>query len=85
MTSTDLMNNKGIAWLLEEESPGVRYLALRDLLDLPHYDEELKTACKNAHEQGPISKVLEHMDENGFWMKSSAPFFMDSTAMGTSP
>ena len=70
MTSTDLMNEQGISWLLEEESPGVRYLALRDLLDLPDNDKELRQARKDAHELGPISTVLSHMDENGFWMKA---------------
>ncbi len=70
MISTDLMNEQGISWLLEEESPGVRYLALRDLLDLPDDDKELKTACKDAHELGPIATVLSQMDEHGFWMKA---------------
>ena len=64
------MNEQGISWLLEEESPGVRYLALRDLLDLPDNDKELRQARKDAHELGPISTVLSHMDENGFWMKA---------------
>ncbi len=70
MTITDLMNEKGISWLLEEESPGVRYLALRDLLDLRTDDKELVTARKDAHEHGPIATVLSHMDETGFWMKA---------------
>jgi hypothetical protein len=70
MTGTGILNEKKIAWLLEEESPGVRYLALRDLLELSDDDEELKTARKDAHERGPIAKVLSHMDENGFWVKA---------------
>lgn len=70
MTRTDLMKEQSITWLLEEESPGVRYLALRDLLELPENDEELKTARKNAHETGPIAKVLSHVDEEGFWVKA---------------
>jgi hypothetical protein len=70
MVGTDLRNEQGIAWLLEEESPGVRYLALRDLLDLPEDDKELKCARKDAHVLGPIATVLSTMDEKGFWMKA---------------
>lgn len=29
-----------LSWLLEEDQPGVRYLALRDLLDIPETDPE---------------------------------------------
>jgi hypothetical protein len=70
MTSTDFVNEKAIAWLLEEESPGVRYLALRDLLDLPDSDKELTNARKHAHEFGPIATVLAQIDDEGFWVKA---------------
>ena len=70
MTSTDLINEQATAWLSEEESPGVRYLALRDLLDLPEDDKELIAAREVAHEVGPIATVLSNMDEKGFWMKA---------------
>lgn len=57
------------AWLLEEDSPGVRYLALRDLLDLPADDPELFTARELAHRQGPIAAILANMDPQGFWQE----------------
>jgi hypothetical protein len=31
------------------------------------------------------TKVTKAVSSKGFWMKSIAPFFMVSTAMGTSP
>ncbi|EWS62721.1 hypothetical protein Y695_04050 [Hydrogenophaga sp. T4] len=31
------------------------------------------------------TKATSWSSLKGFWMKSSAPFFIDSTAMGTSP
>jgi hypothetical protein len=70
MNIPDSSNEEVITWLLEKESPGMRYLALRDLLDLPDNDEELINTRKIAHEQGEIAKVLVHMDESGFWMKA---------------
>jgi hypothetical protein len=56
-----------LAWLLETESPGVRYLALRDLCDKPADDPELTAARKSAHTQGPISTYLSQMNPAGFW------------------
>jgi hypothetical protein len=54
-------------WLLEPESPGVRYLALRDLLDLPQDDPELQAAQDLAHRQEPIAAVLDAMQPGGYW------------------
>lgn len=59
-----------VPWLLEPENPGVRYLALRDLLDLSPDDRELKSARKLAHKEGPIAEVLSKMNKEGYWVKS---------------
>lgn len=56
-------------WLLDEGSPGVRYLALRDLLSLPPDDPELQAARRQAHEKGPIATVLSNMHSEGYWVK----------------
>jgi hypothetical protein len=58
-----------IDWLLEPENPGVRYLALRDLLDRPAEDSELTAARIEAHKSGPIAKVLDKMQPEGYWSK----------------
>jgi hypothetical protein len=60
--------NTGIVWLTEPGSP-VRYLALRDLLDLPEGDPELIAARRAAHARGPIPAVLAEMDPAGFWVE----------------
>jgi len=39
-------------WLLEEDNPGVRYLALRDILELPETDQELIESKEKAHQAG---------------------------------
>jgi hypothetical protein len=56
-----------LPWLLEPDEPGVRYLALRDLVDLPEYDPELQAARRVAHREGPIAAILGAMDEAGYW------------------
>lgn len=61
---------KALDWLLEEADPGVRYLALRDLLERPPADQELRAACEQAHTEGPIAIVLSNMNDEGYWVKA---------------
>jgi hypothetical protein len=63
------INENPISWLLEDGEPGVRYLALRDLLDLHHADPQLVKARKEAHATGPIATVLENMQPEGYWVR----------------
>jgi hypothetical protein len=63
------MKEETLAWLLESESPGVRYLTLRDLLDLTSDDPELKEAQTEAHTYGPIATVLDNMNTVGYWVR----------------
>jgi hypothetical protein len=56
-----------IPWLLEPESPGARYLTLRDILDTPAGGPELYAARQLAHTEGPIASILAEMDPSGFW------------------
>ena len=58
-----------VSWLLEPENPGVRYLALRDLLDKPHDDIEMVSAREAAHTKGPIAAILDKMQPEGYWAK----------------
>ncbi len=44
MTWRDQLNGDPLPWLLEQDEPGVRYLAQRDLLDLPRDDPRLLEA-----------------------------------------
>jgi hypothetical protein len=56
-----------IDWLLEPEEPGVRYLALRDLVKADA--GELADAKKAAHTRGPIASVLSNMNKEGYWVR----------------
>ncbi len=63
------LNDDPLDWLLEENEPGVRYLALRDLMDLAPDDPELLNARTKAHAEGPIATILNAMDEVGYWAR----------------
>ena len=67
MTWQSQLNADPLPWLLEGDDPGVRYLALRDLVGLPADDSQLLTAQKAAHTDGPISIILENMHPDGYW------------------
>ena len=63
-----------LPWLLESGDPGVRYLALRDLQNLPPDDRQLKSARKAAHREGPIAAVLSRINEEGYWVKPGSGY-----------
>jgi hypothetical protein len=69
MSWQDQLNGDSLSWLLEIEPPEVRYLALRDLLDLPKSSSELRAARKAAHTKGRIAAVLGKMDKSGYWVE----------------
>jgi hypothetical protein len=58
-----------LSWLLETDNPGVRYLAMRDLLDKEKSDAEFETTRQKAHTKGPIAEVLNQMQPEGYWTK----------------
>jgi hypothetical protein len=60
-------------WLLETTDPGVRYLALRDIVKAG--DKELLAAQKAAHEAGPIAAVLAKMHPEGYWEQPGAGYY----------
>jgi hypothetical protein len=70
MSEQEQQNEKILSWLLEDNEPGVRYLAMRDLLRLASNDADLLAAQERAHQEGPISIILDKMDETGYWVKA---------------
>lgn len=75
MAWQDQLKGDPLPWLLEPDSPGVRYLALRDLLDLAENDPELLAAQAVAHSQGPIATILSGMDEAGYWVEPGSGYY----------
>ncbi len=68
MSWQDRLKGDSLSWLLEPENPEIRYLALRDLMDAPETDANLRAARKAAHDRGPIGTILEEMDAEGYWV-----------------
>ena len=58
-----------LPWLLEEATPAVRRLALRQLLDQPADALEVRQARAAAMQTAPIATLLSAQDPQGFWVK----------------
>lgn len=63
-----------VTWLLEPDPPGVRYLVLRDLLDMAPDDAELQAAQRLAHTEGPIATILDAMHPDGYWVEPGSGY-----------
>lgn len=69
MSWQDQLRGDSLNWLLERDTPGVRFLALRDLMGLGNDDVELRAARRKAHKEGPSANVLARMQEEGYWAR----------------
>ena len=58
-----------LSWLLESDSPGIHYLALRDLVD-EVTAADISAAQDIAHKGGPIATILHNMSKEGYWEKA---------------
>ncbi len=64
-----------LTWLLDADSPSVRHLTLRDLLERPPDDAERKAAQVAAHTQGPIAAILDKMEAEGYWAEPGPGYY----------
>jgi hypothetical protein len=60
-----------LPWLLapDPHQPAIRYLALRDLLDRPEDDPELREARAAVMTTGPVPAILSAQSPEGYWVK----------------
>ena len=71
MSYLDKLPADPLPWLLERDpdNPGVRYFALRELLDRPEADPEVRQARHDVMTSGPVPAILDAQDEAGYWFK----------------
>lgn len=70
------LNGDPLPWLLEvdPDNPGVRYFAFRDLLDRPEDDAEVRQARATIMKTGPVPKILEAQQAEGYWAKAGGGY-----------
>jgi hypothetical protein len=57
-----------LEWLLQEDQPSIRYLALTELLDKPQNDPDVKSAAAKLPEIGWGAEILSKQDPGGWWV-----------------
>ncbi|OGO05440.1 MAG: hypothetical protein A2Y73_04415, partial [Chloroflexi bacterium RBG_13_56_8] len=65
-------NSEFIQWLLAAETPSIRYLTMRDLLDLPEDDPQVVAARRAIMTTGPVPTILAGQTEGGNWAGESS-------------
>jgi hypothetical protein len=70
------LNDDPLPWLLEldTENPGVRYFTLRDLLDRPEDDPEVREARAAIMTTGPVPAILDAQHPDGYWVKPGSGY-----------
>jgi hypothetical protein len=68
------IEKNSLDWLLEPNDIGVRYLAMRDLVEASEQEPTL-AAKKTAHSEGPIAQVLANMNKAGYWEQPGAGYY----------
>jgi hypothetical protein len=58
-----------LSWLLEEDSPAVRHMVLRLLLDQEEDEPEVRAARRAAMRADPIAAILDRQQPGGYWVK----------------
>jgi hypothetical protein len=67
-------------WLLDEASPGVRHVALRQLCDRPPDDPDVRAARAAAMQTHPIATILAAQDPAGWWAKPGSGYLPKYTS-----
>jgi hypothetical protein len=62
-----MMKEETLSWLLDAETPTIRYLALVDLLGLSEADGRVQEARRAIMRQGPVPAILAEQTEAGNW------------------
>ena len=63
------LNGDPLPWLLEPDNPSVRYFALRDLLDRPETDAEVRAARTAIMDSEAVRAILANRHTDGYWVK----------------
>jgi len=74
MAETPAVDNRMLTWLLDPADPDVHYLVYRDLLNLDDNDPRVVAARQHAYQKGPIGRLLDQMEEPGYWVEPGSGY-----------
>lgn len=72
----ELLKADPLPWLLEPDAdnPGVRFRALRDLLEMPDAAPEVRAAQEAVMSTGPVPIILGAQQPEGYWVKPGSGY-----------
>lgn len=65
-------NNTVLQWLLEKDSPSVRYRTMTELLDIPADDPEAVKTRADIELSEPVKKIFARMHPGGYWLQKNS-------------
>jgi hypothetical protein len=73
---THLLQDDPLPWLLEPDlvNPAIRYFALRELLDCPQNEPEVREAKGEIMKSGPVPAILDVQASEGYWAKAGTGY-----------
>jgi len=71
---SEILKESPIDWLLEWDSPSVRYFALRDVLGKSENDPQVTAANKAIRESQVVKKILQKQNPVGYWEEPANPY-----------
>src|SRR3989304_4769164 len=71
-----MRNGPPLPWLLEDDldTPGMRYFALRELLDQPEDNPEVLQAKETIMRYGPVPRILGAQSQEGRWIPRNSKY-----------
>ena len=68
------MEDDPTGWLLEEDNPSVRYLALHYLLERPEDDPKVRAARAAIPRSRVVERIFARQASDGFWGDPASPY-----------
>lgn len=62
-----MRSDRVLDWLLEESQPSIRYLTLKELLEKPDHDPDVRSTRKQLTKRGWAADILSKQDPGGWW------------------
>lgn len=75
-----MKSKTALGWLLEEDQPSVRYLALTQLLEKPEDDPEVHAAKEMIAKKGWAADILTEQKPEGWWVSDESLYRPKYTA-----
>lgn len=67
-----MKQGKVLEWLLEDSQPTIRALALRELMEKPESDPDLKSARAASTRTGWVNDILSYQSQGGWWQNEES-------------